>query len=119
MPFGRAHISARQTNLAVLIRLLHGRMHLDLVELPRLPLHLTYLTRRRDPHRAKTWQIYFADIHVGTIARTVGNPNPNAMVAVRLLSRQPTGRAAQRNGSDFEKALRVLSARRTEADYQA
>src|SRR5262245_24737162 len=33
------------------------------------------LTRRRDPNRANSWLIYYADLHVGTIARSVGNPD--------------------------------------------
>ena len=33
------------------------------------------LTRRRDPKRKDCWLIYAADIHVGTIARSIGNPN--------------------------------------------
>jgi hypothetical protein len=32
------------------------------------------LTRRRDPNRANSWLIYYADVHVGTIARSVDNP---------------------------------------------
>ena len=32
------------------------------------------LTRRRDPNRANSWLIYYADVHVGTIARSSGNP---------------------------------------------
>jgi len=33
------------------------------------------LTRRRDPNRANSWLIYYADVHVGTIARSIGNPD--------------------------------------------
>jgi hypothetical protein len=33
------------------------------------------LTRRRDPHRADRWRVYYGDVHVGTIAKPVGNPN--------------------------------------------
>jgi hypothetical protein len=32
-------------------------------------------TRRPDPHRADCWLIYYGDVHVGTIARAIGNPN--------------------------------------------
>jgi hypothetical protein len=32
------------------------------------------LTRRRDPNCANSWLIYYADVHVGTIARSVDNP---------------------------------------------
>jgi hypothetical protein len=34
------------------------------------------LTRRRDPEaHQETWRIFYGDVHVGTIARGVGNPN--------------------------------------------
>jgi hypothetical protein len=32
------------------------------------------LTRRPDPSRANSWLIHSGDVHIGTIARTVGNP---------------------------------------------
>jgi hypothetical protein len=32
------------------------------------------LIRRRDPHRSDSWLIYLGDVHVGQIARAVGNP---------------------------------------------
>ena len=32
------------------------------------------LTRRRYPERQDCWNIYFGDVHVGTIAKCVGNP---------------------------------------------
>jgi hypothetical protein len=32
------------------------------------------LTRRRDPHHKDCWLICFGDVHVGKIARAVGNP---------------------------------------------
>ena len=35
----------------------------------------TKLTRRKDPFRTDCWQIYFGDVRVGTIAKSVGNPN--------------------------------------------
>jgi hypothetical protein len=33
------------------------------------------LTRRRYPERQDCWHVYFGDVHVGTIARSVGIPN--------------------------------------------
>ncbi|MDN4982385.1 hypothetical protein KUL72_24920 [Bradyrhizobium arachidis] len=33
------------------------------------------LTRRPDPHRPECWRILYGDVHVGTIAKAVGNPN--------------------------------------------
>ena len=40
----------------------------------RLNISMPELTRRRDPNCANSWLIYYADVHVGTIARSVGNP---------------------------------------------
>jgi hypothetical protein len=33
------------------------------------------LTRRRYPERHDCWHVYFGDVHVGTIARRVGQPH--------------------------------------------
>src|SRR5882757_10053439 len=33
------------------------------------------LTRRRYPERQDCWHVYFGDVHVGTIARRVGQPH--------------------------------------------
>src|SRR4029078_11030789 len=32
------------------------------------------LTRRRYRERSDCWHVYYGDVHVGTIARSVGNP---------------------------------------------
>ena len=53
------------------------------------------LTRRRDPEaQQETWLIYFAGVHIGTIARSVGNPRaaPARAMALRLLSGQRSRR---------------------------
>jgi hypothetical protein len=85
------------------------------------------LTRRRDPHRAECWQIYFADIHVGTIARTVGNPNAEPKWQWQCGFYPGSAPGEQRGGTartfdearaDFDKAWRVFSSKRTEADYE-
>ena len=36
---------------------------------------MSELTRRQSLARSNCWHIYFGDVHVGTIARSVGNPN--------------------------------------------
>jgi hypothetical protein len=33
------------------------------------------LSRRRYPERPDCWHVYYGDVHVGTIARRVGNPH--------------------------------------------
>jgi hypothetical protein len=86
------------------------------------------LTRRRDPYRVECWQIYFADIHVGTIARTVGNPNavpqwqwqcgfyPSSAPGEQ---RGGTARTFEEARAAFKIAWREFASRRTEADYAA
>jgi len=39
----------------------------------RLSISIPELTRRRDPNRANSWLIYYADVHICTVARSVGN----------------------------------------------
>jgi hypothetical protein len=41
---------------------------------PRLNAPMPVLTRRRDPHRPNCWRIHYSDVHVGTIAKAIGNP---------------------------------------------
>ena len=86
------------------------------------------LTRRRDPDRKDCWQIYAADIHVGTIARSVGNPNAEPKWQWQCGFYPGSRPGEQRRGTaatfdqaraDFEIAWQVFSASRTEADYQA
>ena len=87
------------------------------------------LTRRRDPDALQeTWLIYLADVHVGTIMRSVGNPNaaplwqwrsgfyPGSKPGECKAGTSPTFEQAR---ADFENAWQVFSAKRTEADYQA
>jgi hypothetical protein len=86
------------------------------------------LTRRPDPHRADCWLIYFGDVHVGTVARAVGTLNateewrwqcgfyPGCNAGEHRVGSAPSFDRAR---SDFERAWRTFSARRTEADYQA
>jgi len=87
------------------------------------------LTRRRDPEaHQENWHIYFGDIHVGTIARSVGNSGAAPQWQWRC-GFYPGSRPGECTGgtaptfdqarADFEIAWRVFCARRTEADYQA
>jgi hypothetical protein len=84
------------------------------------------LTRRQNPDRPDCWHIYFGDIHVGTIARCVGNPG-----AVEkwqwLCGFYPGCRPGEHRGGTadsfdqtreaFAGAWRIVSAARTEVDY--
>src|SRR5437762_3434553 len=87
------------------------------------------LTRRRDPDRAsEAWLIYYGDVHVGTIARCVGNPGA-APEWQWLCGFYPGSRPGEQRGgtaetfdqarAGFEDDWRIFSAKRTEADYQA
>ena len=87
------------------------------------------LTRRRDPEAHKeTWRIYYGDVHVGTIARSVGNPSAAPQWQWRCGFYPGSDPGECRGGvaptfdqarAHFEAAWRVFSARRTQADYQA
>ena len=86
------------------------------------------LTRRPDPHRPDCWHIYFGDVHVGTIAKSTGIPNAEPQWQWLCGFYPGSNPGEQRGGTaaTFEKAReafgtawRVLSANRTEADYQA
>ena len=39
---------------------------------------MTQLTRRRYTERPDCWHVYFGDVHVGTIARRIGQPHEQA-----------------------------------------
>ena len=82
------------------------------------------LTRRRDPEAQQaTWLIYFADVHIGTIARSAGNPGA-APQWQRRCGFYPGSRPGECTGgtaptfeqarADFEAAWQVFSAGRTE-----
>ena len=78
------------------------------------------LTRRRYPERQDCWHVYFGDVHVGTIARRVGQPHDQDGWRCNLGDQEggtaPTFEEAR---ADFEVAWRTFSAKRTPADYQA
>jgi len=86
------------------------------------------LTQREDPNRRDSWLIYFGDVHVGTIARRIGQPYDQE--AWQWLcgfypgsdpdeQRSGTAAAFDHARADFELAWQVFSARRSPADYQA
>jgi hypothetical protein len=97
-----------------------------------MPAALQYampaLTRRRYPERQDCWHIYFGDVHVGTIARRIGQPH-NQEAWQWLCGFYPgSDPDEQRSGTaatfdqaraDFEVAWQVFSACRSPADYQA
>jgi hypothetical protein len=61
------------------------------------------LTRRRSPvHRQECWQIYYGDIHAGTIIERVGNPHDTEPWEWRCGFLSRIARA------DFEGACRVF-----------
>jgi hypothetical protein len=90
---------------------------------------MSALTRRRDPDaHQEIWHVYYGDVHVGTIAQSVGNPNaapqwqwrcgfyPGSRPGECTVGTAVTFEQAR---ADFEAAWRVFSTRRTESDYQA
>ena len=86
------------------------------------------LTRRKDPNRSDCWLIYFGDVHVGMIARSVGNPNAEPQWQWLCGFYPGSNPGEQRGGTAatfeeardaFGTAWRVFSVTRTEADYQA
>ena len=86
------------------------------------------LTRRRYSERPDCWHVYHGDVHVGTIARRVGNPMTTDQWEWRCgfypgsnPGECTSGTAAtfHQARADFEAAWRIFSSKRTEADYQA
>jgi hypothetical protein len=86
------------------------------------------LTRRRDLDVAQeTWRIHYGDVHVGTIAKCVGNPcaapkwqwrcgfYPGSRPGECTNSTAPTFEQAR---GDFEAAWHVFVSKRTNADFQ-
>src|SRR5882724_1945250 len=88
---------------------------------------MTALTRRLSKDRTDCWEVYFGDVHVGTIARCVGNPSA-APEWQWLCGFYPGSKPGdQRGGSaetfdqaraEFENDWRIFSSKRTEADYR-
>jgi hypothetical protein len=86
------------------------------------------LARRRYPERPDCWHVYYGDVHVGTIARRVGQPRdqdawqwlcgfyPGSDPGEQRGGTAPTFEQAR---ADFEVAWRAFSARRSPADYKA
>jgi hypothetical protein len=85
------------------------------------------LTRRRYPERQDCWHVYHGDVHVGTIARCVGNPGAVERWQWQCGFYPGSNPGEQRNGTEpsfpaargaFEAAWRAYSTLRTESDYQ-
>ena len=86
------------------------------------------LSRRRYPERQDCRHIYYGDVHVGTIARRVGQPvdndawqwlcgfYPGSNPGEQTSGTAPTFEMAR---ADFGKAWLEFSVKRTPADYQA
>jgi hypothetical protein len=86
------------------------------------------LTRHKHPDRANCWLVYCGDVHVGTIAQSVGNPNAAPQWQWRrgfYPGSNPgectagTAVTFDQARAAFEAAWRVFLAKRTEADFQA
>jgi hypothetical protein len=85
------------------------------------------LTRRRDPDRPDCWDVYFGDVHVGTIAARPGVPfdvdqwgwacgfYPVSHRGVEVDGAAATFDEAR---AGFEEAWRAMQPQITEADYQ-
>ena len=85
------------------------------------------LTQREDPNRRDSWLIYFGDVHVGTIAKSVGNPGaveqwqwlcgfyPGSNPGEQRTGSAPSFDAAR---AAFDAAWREYLPKRTEADFQ-
>ena len=86
------------------------------------------LTRRRDfESRQECWDVYYGDVHVGTITIRSGNPNDTAPWEWRCgfypgsaPGECTYGTAADfdQARTDFEAAWRVFLSKRTEADFR-
>jgi len=72
---------------------------------------MTKLTRRRDPNRKEEcWHVYFGDVHVGTIARRVGQPHdedPWQWLCGFYPGSDP-GEQTGGTAATFEQAVRIL-----------
>jgi hypothetical protein len=86
------------------------------------------LTRRRYPERPDCWQVYYGDVHVGTIARRIGQPlalDPWQWSCGFYPGSHPgehqggTAQTFDQARADFEAAWPVFLAKRTEADFEA
>jgi hypothetical protein len=70
------------------------------------------LTRRQDPDRPDCWQIYFGDVHVGTVAKSVGNPNAKPQWQWHVGFYPGSKPGEQRGGTapDFDQARAAFEA---------
>jgi hypothetical protein len=87
------------------------------------------LTRRRDSDATQeTWRIYYGDVHVGSIAQSVGNPGAAPKWEWRC-GFYPGSRPSECTGGTaasfdqaraaFDAAWRIFLSKRTVADFHA
>jgi hypothetical protein len=85
------------------------------------------LIRRRSPHhRQQCWEVYFGDVHVGTIAERTGNPTPSlgnggaASIPARALANALAARRrhSPKRAPISKTAWKVFLSNRSEADFQ-
>src|SRR5271169_4580925 len=81
------------------------------------------LSRRQSPHhRQQCWEVFYGDVHVGTIAERTGNPHDTEPWEWRCgfyPGSSGTAETFDEARADFEAAWRVFLANRTEADFRA
>jgi hypothetical protein len=88
---------------------------------------MSTLTRRRYPERPDCWHVYHGDVHGGTIARRVGNPNdtdPWEWCCGFYPGSHPgehqsdTATTYEQARAGFDLAWAAFLSKRTEADFQ-
>ena len=86
------------------------------------------LTRRRNPERQDCWHVDYGDVHVGTIARSIGNPNAAPQWQWRCgfypgcdpgQHRSGTSATLDEARADFAAVWAILQPTRTETDFDA
>jgi hypothetical protein len=86
------------------------------------------IRRRSTDAREECWHVYYGDVHVGTIAKRVGNPHdtdPWEWSCGFYPGSHPgehqsdTATTLEQARADFERAWLVFLSNRTEADFQA
>jgi hypothetical protein len=86
------------------------------------------LTRRRYPERPDCWHVYYGDVHVGTIARRIGNPHDTDTWEWNCgfypgshprEHKSDTAATFEQARADFERAWAAFLPNRSVADFQA
>ena len=92
-----------------------------------LNAQMPVLTRRADPDRANCWRVCYGDVHVGTIAKCVGNPGARESWQWRCgfypgrprRDRQGVAASFDQARAAFDAAWQDYLPKRTEVDFQA